>query len=202
MIQVHVNGETISATPSHPFYVEKLGWTLARSLKAGDVLVLSNGELVTVEWVQHEILESPIKVYNFEVEDFHTYFVGESSVLVHNQCTPIDADDLSISKNTSKHINNNHNPNKYAAQLKHKPQQDALKELKYKSFFNADWSKTQIDDAVNYGYNQAFNQGVTSGQYKFEYLGDTVTVALENGQVQTAYGNYHYTYQELLNLLK
>ena len=86
MIQVHVNGETISATPSHPFYVYKFGWTLAGSLKAGDVLVLSNGELVTVEWVQHEILESPIKVYNFEVEDFHTYFVGKSSVLVHNDC--------------------------------------------------------------------------------------------------------------------
>ena len=88
LIHIGVNGETISATPSHPFYVNKFGWTLAGSLKAGDVLVLSNGELVTVEWVQHEILESPIKVYNFEVEDFHTYFVGESSVLVHNECGP------------------------------------------------------------------------------------------------------------------
>ena len=86
LIHIGVNGETISATPSHPFYVDKLGWTLARSLKAGDVLVLSNGELVTVEWVQHEILENPIKVYNFEVEDFHTYFVGECGVLVHNDC--------------------------------------------------------------------------------------------------------------------
>ena len=86
LIHIGVNGETISATPSHPFYVDKLGWTLARSLKAGDVLVLSNGELVTVEWVQHEILESPIKVYNFEVQDFHTYFVGECGVLVHNWC--------------------------------------------------------------------------------------------------------------------
>ena len=88
LIHIGVNGETISATPSHPFYVDKLGWTLARSLRAGDVLVLSNGELVTVEWVQHEILESPIKVYNFEVEEFHTYFVGENSVLVHNMCEP------------------------------------------------------------------------------------------------------------------
>ena len=50
------------------------------------MLVLSNGELVTVEWVQHEILESPIKVYNFEVEDFHTYFVGENGIFVHNGC--------------------------------------------------------------------------------------------------------------------
>ena len=86
LVHIGVNGETVSATPTHPFYVDKLGWTLARSLKAGDVLVLSNGELVTVEWVQHEILESPIKVYNFEVEDFHTYFVGENGVFVHNGC--------------------------------------------------------------------------------------------------------------------
>ena len=86
LIHICVNGETISATTTHPFYVDKLGWTLARSLRAGDVLVLSNGELVTVEWVQHEILESPIKVYNFEVQDFHTYFVGECGVLVHNEC--------------------------------------------------------------------------------------------------------------------
>ena len=39
-----------------------------------------------VEWVQHEILEAPIHVYNFEVEEFHTYFVGECGVLVHNWC--------------------------------------------------------------------------------------------------------------------
>ncbi len=59
-------------------------------MRAGDVLVLSNGELVTVEWIDHEILESPINVYNFEVEDFHTYFVGKSGILVHNgkKCTP------------------------------------------------------------------------------------------------------------------
>ena len=90
LVHIGVNGETISATPSHPFYVDKLGWTLARSLRAGDVLVLSNGELVTVEWVQHEILESPIKVYNFEVQDFHTYFVGECGVLVHNNCKSVE----------------------------------------------------------------------------------------------------------------
>ena len=86
LIHIGVNGETISATPNHPFYVDKLGWTLAKNLRAGDVLVLSNGEYVVIEWIQHEILESPIKVYNFEVEDFHTYFVGENSVLVHNDC--------------------------------------------------------------------------------------------------------------------
>ena len=85
-IHVHVNGETISATPNHPFYVDKFGWILAKNLRAGDILVLSNGEFVVVEWVQHEILENPINVYNFEVQDFHSYFVGESAILVHNEC--------------------------------------------------------------------------------------------------------------------
>ena len=87
LIHVHVNGEIISATPNHPFYVDKFGWTLAKNLKAGDILVLSKGEFVVVEWIQHEILENPIKVYNFEVQDFHTYFVGKCSVWVHNACS-------------------------------------------------------------------------------------------------------------------
>lgn len=86
LVHVFVNGEEIITTPNHPFYVPECGWTLAIKLRAGDLLVLSNGEYVIVEAVQHEILESPVKVYNFEVEDFHTYFVGESSVLVHNDC--------------------------------------------------------------------------------------------------------------------
>ena len=33
-----------------------------------------------------EELEVEEKTYNFEVEDFHTYYVGENSVLVHNIC--------------------------------------------------------------------------------------------------------------------
>ena len=90
LIHVHVNGEVIKATPSHPFYVAKFGWTKAADLRAGDILVLSNGEYVVVEAVQHEILESPIKVYNFEVQDYHTYYVGENSVLVHNLCETDD----------------------------------------------------------------------------------------------------------------
>ena len=50
-----------------------------------------NGEYVVVEQVQHELLESPETTYNFEVEDFHTYYVGEKSVLVHNRCDLTDA---------------------------------------------------------------------------------------------------------------
>jgi hypothetical protein len=88
LVHVYVNGEVLSATPEHPFYVDKFGWTLAGNLRAGDVLVLVNGEYVVVELVQHEILENPVLVYNFTVEDYHTYFVGESGFYTHNACKP------------------------------------------------------------------------------------------------------------------
>ena len=88
LIHLYVNGEKISTTPSHPFYSPVKGWTDAVNLRAGDMLVLVNGEYVVLEKVQHEILESPIAVYNFQVEDDHTYYVGESGILVHNACKP------------------------------------------------------------------------------------------------------------------
>jgi hypothetical protein len=80
------DNETINATPEHPFYVPAKGWTSAVNLRAGDVLYTLNGEYAVVEQVQHEILEKPVWVYNFEVADDHTYFVGENAVGVHNSC--------------------------------------------------------------------------------------------------------------------
>jgi len=40
--------------------------------------------LKTVEKVEIEVFDRPVKVYNFEVEDWHTYYVTEQGVLVHN----------------------------------------------------------------------------------------------------------------------
>jgi RHS repeat-associated protein len=88
LVHVTVNGETITCTNEHPFYSPVKGWIAACQLRAGDVLVMLNGEYVVVEQVQHELLESPVAVYNFEVEGFHTYYVGDTEVLVHNKCRP------------------------------------------------------------------------------------------------------------------
>ena len=79
--------ETIDSTPEHPFYVEGLGWVEASSLHAGMTIWFANGIKGTVEDISNEGLEEPVTVYNFKVEGFHTYFVGESGVLVHNTCT-------------------------------------------------------------------------------------------------------------------
>lgn len=78
--------ETIDATPQHPFYVEGKGWVEASALHAGMVVWLADGTKAVITDVVTEGLEEPVAVYNFEVKDFHTYFVGDSGVLVHNVC--------------------------------------------------------------------------------------------------------------------
>ena len=89
LVYVYISNEKIATTPEHPFYVVKKGWVESLQLRAGDILLLQNGKYVVVEKIQHEILENSVTVYNFEVEDFHTYYVGLNGVLVHNECKPI-----------------------------------------------------------------------------------------------------------------
>ena len=54
-----------------------------------------NGKYAVIEQVQHELLENPETTYNFEVEEFHTYYVGNTEVLVHNRCEAQFDDDQS-----------------------------------------------------------------------------------------------------------
>ena len=86
LVHVFVNGDEIISTPAHPFYLPDEGWTTAEYLDPGDTVVLANGEYDTIDEVYHETLSASVTVYNFNVEDYHTYYVGEDSVLVHNTC--------------------------------------------------------------------------------------------------------------------
>ncbi|GAA4800316.1 hypothetical protein GCM10023307_28410 [Lysobacter hankyongensis] len=74
--------EAISCTTEHPFHVVGKGWCGANSLESGDQLELLNGEKSTVVGV--ESVDGQHAVYNFEVADDHTYFVGERGIWVHN----------------------------------------------------------------------------------------------------------------------
>ena len=50
--------------------------------------MLSDGTYAIIEAIDVESLETAETTYNFEVECFHTYYVSESNVLVHNMCKP------------------------------------------------------------------------------------------------------------------
>ena len=86
LVRIYVGDEEIETTPTHPFWVIGKGWVAAGDIEAGDKVYLYSGEGKEVKEVRFEYLDTPIKVYNFEVEDWHTYFVSEQDVFVHNSC--------------------------------------------------------------------------------------------------------------------
>ena len=84
---MYVNGEEIVCTGGHPFYVVGLDKFLpARELKLHEKVLLSDGSCGTIDSIGIEALLEPEVTYNFEVADYHTYYVSDSKVLVHNTC--------------------------------------------------------------------------------------------------------------------
>ena len=75
------NGETIETTREHPFYVVDRGFVKAGELGIGTSIVTRAGPSVQLVSVKSGAAQT---VYNFEVEDYHTYFVGQGEVWVHN----------------------------------------------------------------------------------------------------------------------
>ena len=74
--------QTIDATDSHPFYVVGKGWIETIDLIPGDTLVDKDQGFLSVESVvDQDRIET---AYNLTVADYHTYYVTERNVLVHN----------------------------------------------------------------------------------------------------------------------
>lgn len=80
-VEITLEGETIETTAEHPFYTRK-GWKDAADLTTDDELKTKEGEWKFIK--KHEFAYEKRKVFNFEVEGWHTYFVGILAWLVHN----------------------------------------------------------------------------------------------------------------------
>jgi Bacterial toxin 8 len=91
------NGQTLQATQGHPFKTVD-GWRDAILLKKGGKLLLKGGDAddaanvangatpaeryTTITDIRTEVKTLP--VFNLEVANLHTFFVGEDGVVVHN----------------------------------------------------------------------------------------------------------------------
>ncbi|ATF15221.1 polymorphic toxin-type HINT domain-containing protein [Brevibacillus porteri] len=75
---------SIETTFNHPFWVEGKEWVLAKDLEEGDNLQTNSGELLTIQDIEIVSVNEKVTVYNFEVADFHTYFVTDLGIWVHN----------------------------------------------------------------------------------------------------------------------
>lgn len=71
---------------------------MAEELLASDALCMANGERVVIRSISTAWFSERIGVYNFDVQDWHTYFASEIEVLVHNgACMPSSPTRLSKS---------------------------------------------------------------------------------------------------------
>ncbi len=76
----------LRVTPEHPFYTTGRGWTQVANLVVGDACVTPDRAVMIL--VSKTFDPDLIPVFNLEVEEDHTYFVGidsRNAVLVHNE---------------------------------------------------------------------------------------------------------------------
>ncbi len=84
--RVDLGGEAVTATGIHRFWKAGKGWAMARDLRAGDV-VRTLGGVATVTSVEPGRVQP---VFNFEVAEGRSYFVGKLGALVHDN-SPVEA---------------------------------------------------------------------------------------------------------------
>ena len=85
-------------------------WVSACDLEKGDKVLLSEGKYGIVKEVKTKECKEYI-TYNFEVEDYHTYYVGKNSVLVHNAGCKVNKfsvkeDGITVKVNPGENIGN------------------------------------------------------------------------------------------------
>lgn len=84
VVRVKMPEEEFIATRGHRFWVEGTGWLMAKELPAKSSLHSLNGGLA-VEAVEPT---DAVDCYNLVVDDFHTFVVGKTQLLVHDKTCP------------------------------------------------------------------------------------------------------------------
>ena len=74
--------EVLRVTPNHPIWSKRSGWVQAGVLKFGHTLLRAAFSDTLVRRAKHDV--ERVTVYNIEVKDCHTYFVGKMGIWVHN----------------------------------------------------------------------------------------------------------------------
>ncbi|MGG7176990.1 glycohydrolase toxin TNT-related protein [Clostridium paraputrificum] len=99
LVVVTVNIEIIQATKDHLFMTDK-GWGRAGELKEGDKLLTWEEIYRTIENIEKTGYNKG-KVYNLEVEDYHTFYISKLGLLVHNDYSITELKDIYKKFNSS-----------------------------------------------------------------------------------------------------
>jgi len=123
---------TLIGTAEHPFWsLTRDAWINMGELRVGERLSLTTGP-ATVTAVRVEVLSEPVKVYNFQVADWHTYYAAPEAdkpfVWVHNANYGNTSDLLAGTKrNASGGVDFANSPHLY----KGKPGQKSIVKIEY-----------------------------------------------------------------------
>ena len=132
-------------------------------------------------------------VYNFEVQDFHTYHIGEYGVWVHNDCAnnalskfkgsklSYGSNIITIDKAGMKHILERHHPEYWNGTTKAN-----------QTFFGKKTTVADIEKIIKSVLNQnatSLRAGVKDGQLSGTVNGARYTLGLSNGRVGQLYPN-------------
>ena len=87
MVSVGTEGEPIVTTLGHRFWANGKGWVMAKLLDQNAAIHSLDGT-TKITGIQSVPRQSSTEAYNLVIDDFHTFFVGESRLLVHDNSCP------------------------------------------------------------------------------------------------------------------
>ncbi|THU38416.1 hypothetical protein FAM09_17250 [Niastella caeni] len=192
---IYFKGHKLEVTHEHPFYVHGK-WTKAQDLIAGDTLTTFNNLKLSIDSIRFIQKSNPITVYNFTVEGYHTYYVSESSILVHNgnPCLNLKnwtgftrkygKHDFKLEKQGMTHIMERHHPDYWDGSIK--PTQTFLSRD-----MTPDKVKSAIESIMNQNHNLLTSKKSNKGMFQIKgtYGGKEYTVGFKDGKVGQFYPN-------------
>ncbi|MCG8672430.1 MAG: EndoU domain-containing protein [Pseudomonadales bacterium] len=213
-----MSGEVLDATESHPFYVKKSGenwiWQDAGELEVGDILIDSEGNEILIASLEN--YTQTIRVFNFNVEKNHTFYVGNQSILTHNSnvCFPpswspkslahvfkgnktggfhhraggLDPANSRVLK-VHKRVTNGKWSGAYETTVEICDNGKCFK--KPSTFFPDSWSKTRVQGEINSAYMRFMQKtGKSSGTFVEKSAnGYPIKIVVKEGEIVTAYPN-------------
>jgi Pretoxin HINT domain/Bacterial EndoU nuclease len=166
------NSDKIGVTPEHPFRVEGKGWVPAGELKAGDKVIGATDKLLTIKSSVRD--KERHDTYNFEVADYHTYFVGTLGAWVHNACKPINLPSWKKIKIDIDHIASGH--------MKGGSRVSPSKDL-----FPENMTKSQVEKTVREAYRNGQRVETQGDRVRVQGNNIEMWVNTRTNTIETAY---------------
>jgi hypothetical protein len=99
IVRLEIGNEIVETTENHLFFTDCGWWKKAESIEIGEKILGKDGTYESVKTIERKHSDKPIAIFDLNIDENHTYFVGLVGALVHNNC--IEEEVLEFRKITS-----------------------------------------------------------------------------------------------------